>query len=52
MKDNAAERIAKTIRAKARRKRTKNFANAHKREDFRAQILERLLDAELTEVGE
>jgi hypothetical protein len=42
---NRAERIAKKIRARARRKQTKKYVRP-KREDFRQSILERILDSE------
>jgi len=43
---NRAQRIADKIRAKAKRVQTKAH-KSHKREDFRRQILERIMDAEV-----
>lgn len=47
MSDNRANRIAKTLRAKARRKRTKRYIRP-KRKDFRNSIMEAVLDAEVS----
>jgi hypothetical protein len=45
---NRAERIAKKIRAKARRAKITSFKRIPRREDFRQNILERIARKEVT----
>ena len=48
--DNKANRIAKTLRAKARRAKVKSFKRIPKREDFRQRLLARIANKERFDV--